>query len=115
MNVSEVRMRSITAARWRPGLPKLDARPRATISGILMLWTAVVAGLLADDWIAGLAVPILWAAWHYLPRDEESPALALPLTMQWTEVMCGIFYYAVTGRQLAAMVFSDYRPTILIG
>ena len=76
---------------------------------------AVVASLLAEDWIAGIAVWVLWAGWRYLPSDEGPPVLALAFTFQWVQVVLGIFYYAVTRHRLEAMDFSDYRPMVLIG
>jgi hypothetical protein len=76
---------------------------------------AIVASLLAEDWIAGAAVWVLWAGWHYLRSEEGPPVLALAFTFQWIQIVSGIFYYAITHRRLEAMDFSDYRPMILIG
>ncbi|MBI1725705.1 MAG: hypothetical protein HYR50_00375 [Candidatus Rokubacteria bacterium] len=76
---------------------------------------AVAALILAGDWIAGLAVCVLWAGWRFLRTPDGPPVLALAFTFQWVQVTAGIFYYAVTGRRLGAMDLSDYRPMVLIG
>jgi hypothetical protein len=76
---------------------------------------AVLASLLAEDWIGGLALLVLWAGWHYLRTDEGPPVLALAFGFQWLQVTIGVYYYAVTGRRLMEMDLSDYRPMALIG
>lgn len=69
----------------------------------------------ADDWIAGLAVAVLWLIWKYLRHEGGVPVLAMALSFQWLQVTAGLWYYAATGRQLDTMVLSDYRPMVLIG
>jgi hypothetical protein len=76
---------------------------------------AISASVLAHDWIAGAALLLLWAGWHYLGTAGGSPVLALAFTFQWTQVVAGVLYYAVTGRQVPAMYETDYRPMVLIG
>jgi hypothetical protein len=39
----------------------------------------------------------------------------LAFTLQWVQVVSGIFYFAITRRRLEAMDLSDYRPMVLIG
>jgi hypothetical protein len=85
----------------------------STIFGV-----AAVAGILAlacDDWIAGFAIIVLWGAWTFLPTTDGPPVLALALTWHWNQIVIGIYYFALTGRPLTAMVLSDYRPMVLIG
>lgn len=96
----------------------LAAAARVAPPSILPLVVAAVAvamWVLADDWIAGLAVVILWSAWRYLEPDVGPPVIPLAFTFQWTQVTSGIFYYALTGRQVPAMYETDYRPMVLIG
>lgn len=76
---------------------------------------AAVVSYFADDWLAGLGVLVLWAIWKLLYQRGKSPVLALALSFQWTQVTCGIYYFAITGRQVEAMVASDYRTMVLIG
>src|SRR3990167_1311267 len=86
------------------------------LDGILLaVGGSAVMSFLAEDWIAGAAVLVLWAIWHYLWDDEAPPVLALALTFQWSQVVSGVLYYGVTGRRVYAMDLSNYRPMVLIG
>jgi hypothetical protein len=76
---------------------------------------ACAAGYAADDWIAMPAIVILWLAWRYLRDNDGLPILPMAMTFQWIQVTVGIGYFAVTGRRLATMDISDYRPMVLIG
>jgi hypothetical protein len=79
---------------------------------------AVIAGILAlacNDWIAGFAFIVLWAGWQFLPMSDGPPVLALAMTWHWNQIVIGIYYFALTGRPLQAMMLSDYRPMVLIG
>ncbi len=89
--------------------------PSVPLALIALAGVAAAALILAGDWIAGLAVWVLWAGWRFLRTPEGPPVLALAFTFQWVQVTAGIFYYAVTGRRLGAMDLSDYRPMVLIG
>src|SRR5205823_1361099 len=75
----------------------------------------LAAWYFARDWIAGLAVLVLWAAWRYLPHEDEPPVIAMAFTFQWLQVTIGVFYHGFTGRSLDAVALSDYRPMVLIG
>lgn len=70
---------------------------------------------MAEDWIAGVGLILLAAAWHLLTDAGRPPVLPLAFTFQWSQVTCGIYYYALTGRQMPAMYDSDYRPMVLAG
>jgi hypothetical protein len=76
---------------------------------------AVLFTYLAEDWIAGLAIFVLWGIWMWLRDEGHAPVVPLALTFQWTQVTCGIYYYALTGRELQAMYASDYRRMVLLG
>ncbi len=88
---------------------------RPALLPVGLLGAATVASLLAGDWIAGVAVLVLWAGWHFLQPEIGPPVLPLAFSFQWVQVVGGIFYYALTGRQLATMYETDYRPMVLIG
>lgn len=82
-------------------------------------WGALVAGcslswFLIDDWIATLAIALLWAIWHFLPVEEGPPVLSMALTFQWIQASLGIFYHGLTGRTMEAIERSDYRPMVLM-
>lgn len=82
---------------------------------VLTLGAAVGASVLASDWIAGFAVLVLWAGWHYLRPEIGPPVIPLAFSFQWAQVAAGIFYYAATARQVRAMYETDYRPMVMIG
>ena len=66
-------------------------------------------------WITGLAVAVLLLVWELLGTLEGPPVLALALSYQWMQVTIGIFYAAVTGIQLPAMIETDWQTMVLIG
>jgi hypothetical protein len=97
-----------------------SGRPRPRKLGLSLVPLAIVgvagvATYLAQDWIAGAGILLLAAIWAVLFEDGKPPVLAMALTFQWSQVTCGIYYYALTGRQVEAMWASDYRPMVLIG
>jgi hypothetical protein len=76
---------------------------------------SVAAAILSEDWLAGLAVGVLWLGWRLLGVGNSFLVLALAFTFQWLQVVSGVFYYGFTGHQLPTMIQSDYRPMVLIG
>jgi len=104
-------------------LPRsLPRRPRYVTTNVLvpaslmaLTVASSVAWLLTADWIAAVALWVLWAGWHYLRTPEGPAVLALAFAFQWTQVTAGVFYDALTGNRLPAMDLSDYRPMVLIG
>ncbi len=76
---------------------------------------AGTAAYAAEEWIAAPAIIVLWLAWRYLRDDNGLPILPMAMTFQWVQVTAGVWYYAVTGRRIATMSLSDYRPMMLIG
>jgi hypothetical protein len=75
----------------------------------------VIAVYATGDWIAGVAVAALLLVWWLLSSAEGPPVLALAVTYQWVQVSVGIFYSALIGEPLEAMVKSDWRTMVLIG
>lgn len=103
-----------TTSQLRPRLlpPLRSLVPaEAVIAGIVCL----AAWYFARDWIAALAVLVLWAGWRYLPHEDGPPVIAMAFTFQWLQVTIGMFYHGFTGRSLDAVELSDYRPMVLIG
>ncbi len=76
---------------------------------------ACAATFYVEDWIAGIAIVVIWMAWKYAKDDTGLPVLAMALTFQWVQVTSGMWYHAATGRPLKTMMVSDYRPMMLIG
>lgn len=75
----------------------------------------VIAAYWTGYWVAGFAVAVLLLIWGLLARWEGPPVLALALTYQWMQVTIGIFYNAVTGVQLDAMLDTNWQPMVVIG
>lgn len=86
-----------------------------SLQGITLAVAVLAASIVTRDWIAGVAVCVLSVGWRLLRAEVGPPTLALALSHQWVQVVCGIFYFGLTGRQLPAMYASDYRPMVLIG
>jgi len=95
----------------------VEAGPRTWSLGEIIAVSAIAgaAAYAVDDWIAVPAIVILWLAWRYLRDDDGLPILPMAMTFQWVQVTVGIWYFAATGRRLATMDMSDYRPMVLIG
>jgi hypothetical protein len=88
------------------------------IKGSEVLAVAIVsalAGLFANEWIAAAALIVLWLGFKLLVTGDRIPVLFLAFLFQWMQVTCGLFYYAVVGREVPAIYLSDYRPMVLIG
>ena len=66
-------------------------------------------------WITGLAVAVLLLVWELLGTLEGPPVLALALSYQWMQVTIGIFYEAITGIQLPAIIETDWQTMVMIG
>jgi hypothetical protein len=97
--------------------PRVIPSPRSLVSSAVVIAGALclAAWYFTHDWIAGLAVLVLWAGWRYLPHEDGPPVLAMAFTFQWVQVTIGMFYHGLTGRSLDAVELSDYRPMVLIG
>lgn len=105
------RARAFAQSRLRSRLDRGGRGPAIFIA----LGCAVVFSHLAGDWIAGLGVLTLWLVWTLLAAEGKPPVLRIALSFQWVQVTCGIYYFALTGREVEAMYASDYRPMVLIG
>ena len=75
----------------------------------------VLAAYWTGYWVTGVAVAVLLLIWALLAAGEGPPVLALAMTYQWMQVTIGIFYTTITGRELDAMVETDWQTMVLIG
>ena len=83
-----------------------------------MMFTAaaVVLGIYGTGhWLGGAAILTLILVWAALRAEEGPPILAMALTFQWFQVSVGLFYVALTGDTLFAMVDSDWKQMMLLG
>jgi hypothetical protein len=83
--------------------------------GILLIFGVTAVALLAGDWLALLALAVLWLGWRYLSREPGVPIAAAAFTYQWLQVTIAIFYAAFTGRVVREMLATDYRPMVIVG
>lgn len=90
------------------------AVPRELIA-IAAIGAVIVIGLLADDWMASVALLVLFLGWRYLLRESGPPIVAAAFSNQWLQVTVGILYFAFTGRRVIEMQTEEYRPMVLIG
>jgi hypothetical protein len=81
----------------------------ATIGAVLLI------GLLADDWMASVALIVLFIGWRFLLRENGPPIIAAAFSNQWLQVTVAILYFAFTGRRVIEMQTDEYRPMVLIG
>jgi hypothetical protein len=116
--VSIGRVRALPAgASIRPARGRAVERKRVhtSVLPVAALALTVLFSYLADDWIAGFALVLLWIIWHGLWEKDAPPVLPLALSFQWVQVTCGVFYYALTGREMETMYLSNYRTMVLLG
>lgn len=97
-----------SAALPRRRLVPHQAKPR-TLIPVVIIGLGVLMSYLAQDWLAGASLFALWAVWQLLWQEGHPPVLPLALTFQWLQATCGIFYYAITGREVDAMYLGNYR------
>lgn len=74
-----------------------------------------VAAFFVDDWIGGAAILALWICIKLVSTHDGLFVLPAALMFQWTETVLGMYYKAFTGREVAAIYASDWRPMVLIG
>jgi hypothetical protein len=74
-----------------------------------------VSYYICDDWIGGAAILTLWLCVKLTSTHDRLFVLPLAVTFQWTQSVLGVFYKALTGREVLAHYASDYRPMVLIG
>ena len=111
------RARSLPAAT-HPSVrrrPSVAAGLQPHVMPFIVLGLAFFAAGVASDWIAGVGVAVLGLIWFMLSVDGEPPVLPLAISFQWVQVTCGVYYLALTGRELEAHYASDYRPMVLLG
>jgi hypothetical protein len=79
------------------------------------LAAAFAAWLVSDDLLVAASIAVLAGIWTFLEAEEGPPVVPLAITLHWVQVTVGVFYVALTGRELEATVHSDYRPMVWMG
>jgi hypothetical protein len=99
----------------------MEARPqfnvwlRGGVPSVLAMVLALAVFLLSGDWLLGASIFVLWTVWRFVPTLNGPPVLEAALTFQWIEVVAGVYYHALTGRELTAIQLSEYRPMVSLG
>ena len=75
---------------------------------------ALVVGLAAGDWLAGVSVLALMICVKLAWTGDGLFVLPLALAFHWMQGSLGVMYFGFTGRTLPAIEGSDYRPMVLI-
>lgn len=68
-----------------------------------------------SDWLAGVAIVVLWLGWTSLRVTEGPPVLGLAFANQWVQVTAGFFYYGLTRRTSPQVGYVDCRPMVMVG
>ena len=79
--------------------------------GLVCLLTYIVI----PDWIGVAALLVLWLCIKLTSTHDNVYALPLAMCFQWSQASLGVFYNGITGRTLAAITSTDYRPMVLLG
>ena len=75
---------------------------------------ALIVGLAAGDWLAGVSALTLMTCIKIVWTDDGLFVLPMALSFHWMQGSLGVMYYGFTGRTLPAIETSDYRPMVLI-
>ena len=83
-------------------------------------WPWIVAAAIAlyfyaPDPALAPSLALLWVIWRFTSVPDVPPVLPFALTYQWTQVVAGSWYIALTGRELPAFYVDGIDETVLIG
>ncbi|MBZ5555754.1 MAG: hypothetical protein LAO77_00620 [Acidobacteriia bacterium] len=84
-----------------------------TETAIVLLVSALI-GALAEQWLVGASIPVLWAVWRFLRFDDGPPVLAFAFTFHWSQTIIGVYYYTLTDRRPLAMQADLWAQMTLI-
>lgn len=69
---------------------------------------------LFGSWMYGASVAVILLIWKGLPDSEGPPVLKLAMTTQWVSVSIGLFYAALSGREMGIAETSAYDRTMVM-
>lgn len=82
------------------------------------LWAGAIAFaafLATGDSLAAAAVVVLLLGFKLLSTGDGLVVLGLAFAFQWMQVSIGLFYPALSGRELMTTMDCDYRPMVVLG
>ncbi len=82
---------------------------------LAVLTASAMLGVLTDQWLMALSLPVLWAIWRFLFDTNGPPVLAFAMTYQWSMNVMGLFYNWLTGRRPLGMQAELYGEMVVIG
>jgi hypothetical protein len=80
-----------------------------------VLFSAGLIGLYCNDWLVTLALLAWWLIFKLVTLGDRIPVLFLALTFAFMQAAVGVFYVGFTGREMATVLTSDYRPAVMCG
>jgi hypothetical protein len=78
-------------------------------------FVSLLVATLTDQWLIGASLPVIWAIWRFLRLEGGPPVLAFAFTFHWSQVVIGLYYHAVTGREPLGMTAERYEDMTAIG
>ena len=75
---------------------------------------ALAVGLVTDDWLAGVSALTLMICLQLVWTGDGLFVLPAAIAFHWMQGSLGVMYFGFTGRRLATIELSDYRPMVLI-
>src|SRR5579884_3201740 len=88
------------------------------VSALELIGAVAVAAatyMVTDDPVAVASALALLCGVKLLTTGDGLVVLALAFAFQWMQVSIGLFYPALTGRELLTTSECDYRPMVLLG
>jgi len=74
----------------------------------------LVAGVVTGDWLTGVSIMTLMICIRLVWTADGLFVLPIALSFHWMQGNVGLIYLGLTGREVAAVYDSDWRPMVLI-
>jgi hypothetical protein len=74
----------------------------------------VLFGAVTDEWLIAASMPVFWSIWRFLRFEGGPPVLAFALTFHWGQIVIGLYYHWLTGRDLLGMTALMYQEMVVI-
>lgn len=87
------------------------ATPGLAISAVI----GGVCALASGNWIILPAMILIWLFWRVLPHDDAPPGLHFSFSFHLLQIIIGVFYTMISGRQLAPHSAPQYHLMMVLG